>query len=169
MPSNDLLGQKFNRLTVVSFSHTRNGDAFWVCICDCGTEKIARAKSLKTGDCKSCGCLKREHDAARSQVMTQRNYRHGMGRTPECKAYYQAHQRCTNPNCKAWKDYGGRGIKFMFESFEQFYSELGDKPEPKRLYSVDRIDNDGNYESGNVRWATRSQQNSNQRRYQNTQ
>jgi hypothetical protein len=87
---------------------------------------------------------------------------------PERRAYENAKQRCITQNPKFWKNYGGRGIKFLFTSFEQFFTELGPRPPGKdargrALYSVDRKDNDGNYEPGNVRWATRAQQEANKR------
>jgi len=71
--------------------------------------------------------------------------------TPEYKCYRNARQRCTDPNAAYYERYGGRGIKFRFKSFQEFYSYLG--PKPKR-YELDRIDNDGHYEPGNVRWVT---------------
>jgi len=85
----------------------------------------------------------------------------GITTTPEYNIYTAAQQRCNNPNVKCFKDYGGRGIKFLFTSFEQFFAELGPRPEGLTL---DRINNDGNYEVGNVRWATRSEQRMNQHR-----
>jgi hypothetical protein len=84
--------------------------------------------------------------------------------SPEYTAYVGARSRCSNPNTENWKHYGGRGIKFRFRSFEHFMSELGRKPGPE--YSVDRINNDGHYEPGNVRWATPKEQANNQRRRQ---
>ena len=81
-------------------------------------------------------------------------------KTPERIAYSDAKQRCTNPNHRQWKDYGGRGIKFLFISFEQFIAEIGLRP---KGLTLDRADNNGNYEPGNVRWATRSQQNASRR------
>jgi hypothetical protein len=80
---------------------------------------------------------------------------------PERVAYISARRRCTCPKSKDYVDYGGRGIKFMFTTFEQFFAELGKRPNGK---SLDRINNDGNYEVGNVRWATKSQQRKNRRR-----
>jgi len=72
-----------------------------------------------------------------------------MSRTPEWDAYVHAQQRCNNPKNKDYKNYGGRGIKFLFTSFEQFFGELGKRPKGK---SLDRKNNEGNYEPGNVRW-----------------
>lgn len=85
--------------------------------------------------------------------------------TVELRAYYKAKERCGNPNVKNWEDYGGRGISFLFKNFEQFFAELGPKPKGKTL---DRKDNAGNYEPGNVRWATWEQQRKNQRKQRNT-
>ena len=86
---------------------------------------------------------------------------HGMSGTPEHRAYKNAKQRCTNPNTVRWEDYGGRGIKFLFANFEQFFAELGLRPKGKTL---DRINNNGNYVPGNVRWATKREQRANTRK-----
>ncbi len=80
---------------------------------------------------------------------------------PERVAYKDAKLRCTNPRVVKWPIYGGRGIEFRFESYEQFFAEIGPRPSPE--YSLDRINNDGHYEPGNVRWATAKEQRSNQR------
>jgi hypothetical protein len=82
--------------------------------------------------------------------------------TPEYTSYASAKQRCTDQNCEKYPIYGGRGIKFLFINFEQFFAELGLKP---KGMSLDRIDTNGNYESGNVRWATASEQQLTKRRY----
>jgi hypothetical protein len=83
--------------------------------------------------------------------------------TPEYAAYCQAKARCNNPNHPGYKDYGGRGIRFLFASFAQFLAEVGRRPEGRlpsgmALYSIHRIENDGNYEPGNVKWATQKEQ-----------
>lgn len=88
------------------------------------------------------------------------NVRHGMSRTPEHRAFINAKERCSNPNSKSWNRYGARGIRFLFTSFEQFFSEVGRRPEGK---SLDRKNNDGNYEPGNVHWATPVEQANNRR------
>lgn len=82
---------------------------------------------------------------------------------PEYQVYQTAKDRCTNPHSQRWASHGGRGIKFLFNSFTEFIAELG--PRPTSEHSLDREDNDGNYEPGNVRWATRSQQQKNKRAY----
>jgi hypothetical protein len=84
-----------------------------------------------------------------------------MSGTVEYHAYIGARSRCRNPKNDSYDKYGGRGIEFRFSSFEQFFAELGPRPGPE--YSVDRIDNEGHYEMGNVRWATLSEQNLNRR------
>lgn len=85
------------------------------------------------------------------EVATNRSKRH-----PERQAFLAAKQRCSNPAHRDYAYYGGRGIRFLFSSFEQFAAELGPKPSPK--HSIDRIENDGHYEPGNVRWALPLQQ-----------
>ena len=93
------------------------------------------------------------------------------GNYAEYSAYSAAKFRCTNPDAQAWAEYGGRGIRFLFTSFEHWLAELGPRPagvdaKGRALYSVDRINNDGNYEPGNVRWATSEDQYAN-KRYRN--
>ena len=83
-------------------------------------------------------------------------------KTPEYRAYIDAKSRCNNPNCGRYYTHGGRGIKFLFKSFDEFFAVVGPRPEGMTL---DRINNDGNYEAGNLRWATPSQQMSNRRNY----
>jgi hypothetical protein len=93
-------------------------------------------------------------------AMRIKNTTHGMCYTSEFRSYINAKKRCTNPNFCRYDRYGGRGIKFLFTSFEQFFAELGLKPTPQ--HSVDRFPNcDGNYEPGNVRWATKKEQQKN--------
>jgi len=88
---------------------------------------------------------------------------HGMSGWPEYQVYAVAKQRCTNPKSQRWESHGGRGIKFLFNSFKEFIEYIGRRPEGD--YSLERIDNNGNYEKGNVKWATRSEQQKNKRAF----
>lgn len=147
----DITGQRFGRLTAQWPVGKSIKALYWLCLCDCGSLHIVRGTGIRYGaDHLSCGCL---HSAIKTT--------HGMYGTPEYAAYSSAKWRCTNPQNHAWKDYGGRGIQFLFDNFEHFLAEVGPRPKGRTL---DRIDNDGHYAPGNVRWATRSQQQMNQRR-----
>jgi hypothetical protein len=156
----DLTNKKFGRLRVLYLKRERNtrGNLLWECKCDCGNFHPSIGASLVNGDTQSCGCLHKERVSA-AQL------KHGQtvgGITPEYQAFLDAKRRCTNTKCKDYPDYGGRGIRVLFTSFEQFFAELGPKP---RGYSLDRRNNDGNYEPGNVRWATNKTQQNNRRQY----
>jgi len=150
----DLTGKTFGRLTVDSLDHIdKRYELYRLCKCECGNTKIIRGKSLKSNQTISCGCWQIEK--SKFQSIT-----HGMSNTREYKSYSGAKERCKDTNNS---DYYGRGIRFQYKSFQDFYKDLGPKPEPKHQYSLDRIDNDGNYEKGNCRWATKSEQVRNQR------
>lgn len=147
-------GTRFGRLVVVELSYIGDGHSAYRCVCDCGKESTVRRRSLLTGGTQSCGCLRRQSVNAAQTV-------HGMTGTSELRAYSDAKRRCLNPKNKSYSNYGGRGIEFRFNSFEEWFAELGLKPTPD--HSVDRIDNDGHYEPGNVRWATKTEQQKNRR------
>jgi len=151
----DITGNVYGRLRVLSFDSLSEDDnrAWWNCVCTCGSTLPILGKSLRNGLTQSCGCLQKER-------ATEFSTKHGGVGTPEYNAYRNAQARCTNPKCDKWEYYGGRGIKFLFTTFAQFFAELGKRPRGKTL---DRINNDGNYEPGNVRWATKDQQNENKR------
>ena len=151
----NLIRQKFERLTVVSLAgKNKYRDSLWLCRCDCGNERIVKGGNLKRGRTKSCGCLKR-------QLVAERSTTHGGNGTLEYTSFKHAKTRCTNPNSKNFHDYGGRGIKFLFNNFEEFFADIG--PRPGKEYSLDRINNEGNYEPGNCRWATMKIQSRNKR------
>lgn len=157
--ASDLTGMKFHRLTVLgrAVQHGK-GPVKWFCRCDCNHELIVEGYQLTTGGTKSCGCLRIESFVAM-------NTRHGMCKSPEYNSWDAMIQRCRNPLGKNYHHYGGRGITVCerwLSSFENFYADMGPKPTPK--HSIDRINNDGNYEPGNCRWATQSEQNFNKRR-----
>jgi len=156
----NIVGKKNNRWTVKSFAGMRGHASLWLCECDCGNTKILVGSSLRPGGTGSCGCLRREVTRKRNLTNNPVIKTHGMTGTPEWSAYKDARHRCRNPKNKRYADYGGRGIEFHFESFEEFLEELGRRPEGT---SLDRINNDGHYEKGNVRWATPHEQRVNQR------
>lgn len=135
-------GFRSGQLLVLKLSE-RGGYRF--CRCDCGIEKEISVNSLGQG-VKSCGCLRRKS-----------NLTHGMANSREYKSWCMMHSRCSNPNYTYYYRYGGRGIRVCdrWNSFESFYADMGQRPAGK---SLDRINNDGNYEPGNCRWSTQKEQ-----------
>lgn len=157
----DLTGQKFGRWTVQSRAGlTPNKISTWNCICECGKIKVVRSDLLRRGLSESCGCLAR-------QLSSERNGKHCCSyvKTVEYMAWCSMRQRCNNPTGRDYPDYGGRGIKVCsrWDHFILFLHDMGLRPSPE--HSLDRINNDGNYEPSNCRWATKSEQMSNRRSY----
>lgn len=151
----DLSGQRFGRLLVVSRSPS-DGKPRWLCRCDCGQDTIVKARHLRGGETTSCGCFRRE-------VIGDRQRTHGMRNSPEYLTWQAMKRRCYTPTHKDYANYGGRGISICdrwLNSFEAFLGDMGPRPEAR---SIDRINNDGNYEPGNCRWATASEQSRNTR------
>jgi hypothetical protein len=158
----DITGLRFGRLTVLGYA----GSGRWICRCDCGHEAHPSGKDMRSGNTQSCGCLSIE---TASKLARRRNWRHGYssGRkmTPEYRAWCAAKNRCYNPRNGNFKNYGARGIAVTEEwlgDFIAFYKYVGPRTSPK--HSLGRIDNERGYEPGNVRWETRTQQNSNRRK-----
>ena len=151
--SMDLAGQRFGRLIAIEPTKKRKGKGvIWRCLCDCGNECFVGIGNLRSGTTKSCGCFALD-------VRTT----HGRYRTREYGSWDSMIQRCENPNCSAFKNYGGRGIIVSeeFHDFQIWYEHIGPRPGPG--YSQDRIDNEGNYERGNIQWSTRLEQQNNRR------
>ena len=163
----NISGIRFGKLVAVEYCGSTNlGQALWKCLCDCGKECVVRGSYLRNKHTLSCGCLQKEKSSiACVKSGRDKTVKHDMAKTPEYRAWSHMKDRCNNPKDKNYKNYGARGIKVCDEwinSFDKFLEHIGRKPE--RKLSIDRIDNNGNYEPGNVRWATSKQQAMNTRR-----
>ena len=153
-----IIGERYGRLTIVRFIERKDHHIFVECKCDCGNTKIKTYDALKTGNSRSCGCFQNE---VRSQVHTI----HGLRKSKLYKIWDGMKGRCCSPKNTSYPNYGGRGIKICDEwkdSFTSFYEWAMSNGYSEGL-SIDRIDNDGNYEPSNCRWATNKEQGANKR------
>lgn len=159
----ELAGRKFGKLLVIEeVGKDRHGKITWLCRCECGKETNVSSSNLTSENSKSCGCV-----AVQKNIL--RNTTHGFTKrgnhTPEYHVWSSMIDRCCNPNNKRFPIYGGRGIEVCdrwLDSFENFIEDMGRRPvasiKGKREYSIERINNNSNYEKSNCRWATAMEQ-----------
>jgi hypothetical protein len=156
----DLTGQPFGRLTVSILIGNAGKRVMWSCRCSCGNVVNVSTSHLRSGHTQSCGCLKSEATSDRNRLTAK----HGMYGSREWRSWKAMKDRCYLASHSKYRLYGGRGIRVCIRwmvSFENFFADMGPRPEGT---TIDRFPNkDGNYEPGNCRWATASQQNANRR------
>jgi hypothetical protein len=146
----DLVGQKFGKLTVIKkVEHLPNStsrSAKWLCVCDCGKQISTISNSLRSGRAKTCGCSAGQH-----QII------HGKTKTPEFVLWTAMIERCRNPNHRAYKNYGSRGITVCdsWHTFQNFYDDMCPRPSPN--LQLDRLNNNLGYSKENCRWVTRKE------------
>ena len=160
----DLTGMKFGRLVVIKRGENGNNKGTrWQCLCECGNERLVLGSLLVNGNTESCGCLNKEL----ASKMCKEKLIHGCAingkQSKEYRVWGGLRSRCNNPKNASYENYGGRGISVCerWNDFRNFLEDMGERPPG---LEIDRIDNDGNYEPGNCRWATSKQQKENRRK-----
>ncbi len=155
----DIAGEVFGLLTVVRSTRSRrHKQIVWECKCECGRKHLVVGRDLRSGHTKSCGCQSRSMQVAAITVHGSAS-RGQMGL--EYRIWIEMKQRCYNPKNSRYATYGGRGISVCsrwLHSYPNFIADMGPKPDS---YSIDRKNNDGNYEPSNCRWVPRKEQSRN--------
>lgn len=154
----DIAGRRFGQLVALEPAGQKERKFYWLCRCDCGKQVIVQGKKLRTGHTRSCGHLRQ--DASR-QRQTHGQARKGK-ETPEYYTWKTMLSRCRSPTSNDWEYYGGRGIRVCdrWHTFENFFADMGPRPDG---HSIERVNNDGNYEPTNCKWIPKAEQARNQR------
>lgn len=153
----NIADQTFNQLYVVKLSDKKdraNNNPLWECVCTCGNTVYVTGANLRRGNNQSCGCLL-QYNASLI------NKSHGMTGTKEYRTWKNMLTRCYNLKAERYADYGGRGIQVLYQSFKEFYADVG--PCPGSSYSIERSNNNDHYKPGNCKWATNKEQQANKR------
>lgn len=149
----DISGQKFVRYAVMRRAH----GSYWVCQCDCGNTRIVDGRTLRAGTSRSCGCLGHEETVQRETV-------HGLTGHPLHMVWKGMIDRCENKNSVGYQNYGARGIKLCDRwrsDFINFYTDMS--PTYRQGLTIERVNNDGDYDPSNCKWIPRSEQSKNRR------
>jgi hypothetical protein len=160
-----MVGQIFDRLTVLFFSHYNKwGQAYWLCRCLCGTEVVVSGYNLRSGNTRSCGCLRRE-------IVKELHTTHGLSSHPLCQVWLEMNYRCNNSNHDEYHNYGGRAVPIAVcdrwhqdnpDGLANFITDM--YPTYKAGLSIERTKNNSDYNAENCTWATRKEQQNNTRR-----
>lgn len=164
-PIKDLSGKKFNSLTVIKDSGKRapGGNVYWLCKCICGKEKAVLDRNFKSGNVKSCGCLRSEiYSRNAKKRFTIHGHASNLKHSPVYSTWHAMWQRCINPQSRGYHWYGAKGVKICkrWESFKNFLKDMGERPVGK---TIDRINPFGDYKPSNCKWSTHKEQMNNRR------